>query len=257
MELHAGELSDVNRYLENRRGEKLADKEPDFRRILRYTGKFTPIQPGVRMIEIGTGTGSFPILSKLSGLHCEGLEISPQLVEHARRWGREVGAEPDIRLGNIETTDLGESVYDVIIASSVFEHIEFWRPALAKMYRALKPGGALFFESTNKWSIKSGELPPMPFYGWLPNWARYQLRKWIHGPEIMKLGIDFHQFSYAGLRRAFRQAGFLEAHDVFDLVETSNKSRLKARVIELCRRNRILRESMLLWLEGTTFVCVK
>jgi len=257
MELYAGQLSDVNRYLENRKGEKLADKEPAFQRILRYTGKFKPIHPGLRMIEIGTGTGFFPILSKLSGLNCEGLEISPQLIEHARSWGRELGAEPDIRLGNIETTDLGESVYDVIVASSVFEHIEFWRPALVKMYRALKPGGALFFESTNKWSVKSGELPPMPFYGWLPNWGRYQLRKIIHGPEIMKLGIDFHQFTYVGLRRAFRQIGFSKAHDVIDLVETSNKSRRKARLIELCRRNRLVREVVLLLYEGTTFVCIK
>lgn len=257
MEMHAGELSDVARYLENRRGAAVADLEPAFQRILRYTGKFKPIHPGLRMIEIGTGTGFFPILSKLSGLHCEGLEISPQLIEHARSWGRELGAEPDIRLGNIETTDLGESVYDVIIASSVFEHVEFWRPALAKMYRALKPGGALFFESTNKWSIKSGEFPPMPCYGWLPNWARYQLRKWIHGPEIMKLGIDFHQFTYRGLRRAFRQAGFSETHDIFDLVDTTNKSRLKTLVFEMGRKNRFLREAILFLFEGTTFVCIK
>src|SRR5687767_10919105 len=134
MELHRGELSDVNRYLENRKGVKLADKEPAFQRILRYVGKFKPIHPDLRMIEIGTGTGFFPILSKLSGLNCEGLEISPQLIEYARSWGRDVGAEPDIRRGSVETTDLGENVYDVIVASSVFEHIEFWRPAMAKMY---------------------------------------------------------------------------------------------------------------------------
>src|SRR5262245_14374720 len=107
MELHQGELSDVNRYLENRRGEQLADKEPSFRRILKYIGKFKPIHAGLRMIEVGTGTGSFLILSKLNGLNCEGIEISPQLAEHARSWGRALEAEPDIRLGNIETTDLG------------------------------------------------------------------------------------------------------------------------------------------------------
>ncbi len=257
MELYRGELSDVNRYLENRKGEKLADKEPFFERILRYTAKYKPIDPSLRMIEIGTGTGFFPILCKLSGLNCEGLEISPQLIEHARAWGKELGAEPDIRLGNIETVELGENVYDVIVASSVFEHIEFWRPALKKMYRALKPGGALFFESTNKWSITSGELPPMPCYGWLPNWARYNLRKLIHGRDIMKLGIDFHQFTYIGLRRAFREAGFSAAHDVIDLSDIEGKSALKAQLIERSRRNRLLREMVLFFFEGTTFVCVK
>src|SRR5580692_3924571 len=108
MECYGGELSDVSRYLENRRGERLADKEPQFRRILRYIGKFKPIHPGLRMIEIGTGTGFFPIMSKLAGLNCAGLEISPQLIEHARSWGKELGAEPDIQLGNMETVELGE-----------------------------------------------------------------------------------------------------------------------------------------------------
>jgi SAM-dependent methyltransferase len=257
MELYKEELSDVTRYLANRKGETLADKEPFFRRILSYIDKFKPIGPDLRMIEIGTGTGFFPILCKMSGLRCEGLEISPQLIEHARAWGRELGAEPDIRLGNIETVDLGESVYDVIVASSVFEHIEFWKPALEKVYRALKPGGALFFESTSKWSIQSGELPSMPCYGWLPNWGRYKLRTVIHGPEIMKLGIDFHQFTYMGLRRAFRSAGFSKAYDFFDLIDASNKTGPKALVIRQCRRHQLLRAGALVLVEATTFVCIK
>jgi SAM-dependent methyltransferase len=256
MELYKEELSDVTRYLTKRQFETLKDKEPFFRRILKYVGKYKPIGPDLRMIEIGTGSGSFPILCKLSGLQCEGLEISPQLVEHAHAWGKQLGAEPDIRLGNLEDEDLGEAVYDVIIASSVFEHVEFWRPGLEKMYRALKPGGALFFESTSKWSIKSGELPPMPCYGWLPNWARYRLRTIIHGPDIMKLGIDFHQFTFLGLRRAFRQIGFSQCHDIVDLAE-GNSSGKKALILNAARRSRLIREPLLLFFEATTFVCIK
>ena len=126
------------------------------------------------------------------------------------------------------------------------------------MYRALKPGGALFFESTNKWSFTSGELGAMPCYGWLPNWARYKLRIAIHGPDIMKLGIDFHQFTYVGLRRAFREVGFSEWHDVFDLIDTSqSRGALKDGIVNTARRSRAIRELMLFFFEGTTFVCIK
>jgi SAM-dependent methyltransferase len=256
MELYKEELSDVTRYLTNRQFETLKDKEGFFRRILKYVGKYKPISSDLRMIEIGTGSGSFPILCKLSGLQCEGLEISPQLVEHAHNWGKEMGAEPDIRLGNLEDEDLGEAVYDVIIASSVFEHVEFWRRGLEKLYRALKPGGALFFESTSKWSIKSGELPPMPCYGWLPNWARYRLRTILHGPDIMKLGIDFHQFTYLGLRRAFKQIGFSECHDIVDIKADGSSGR-KALLLKAAQRSRLVREPLLLLFEATTFVCIK
>jgi SAM-dependent methyltransferase len=256
MEVYKEELGDVTRYLNNHASETLEDKEPDFRRILKYVGKFKAIHPGLRMIEIGTGMGSFPILCKLSGLRCEGLEISRQLIEHAHNWGKRVGAEPDIRLGNLEEEDLGEAVYDVIVASSVFEHVELWRPSLEKLFRALKPGGALFFESTNKWSVKSGEFPPMPFYGWLPNWARYRLRKILHGPDIMKLGIDFHQFTYSGLRRVFRQIGFSQCHDVIDLIDADGNS-IKKRLLRAARKSQAIRIPCLLIVEATTFVCIK
>ena len=68
--------------------------------------------------------------------------------------GKRNGIVPDIELGNVEDTDIGKDRYDVIIASSVFEHVEYWRRGLEKVYTALKPNGALFFESTNKYMLR-------------------------------------------------------------------------------------------------------
>lgn len=257
MEIYRGELSDVTRYLANHEGEELAEREPEFRRIFGYVGRFKAVQPGMKLLEIGTGTGSIPILCRMNGLDCKGLEISQQLVDHGRAWGKSLGVEPDIELGNIETSDIGTEAYDVIIASSVFEHIEYWRPALAKVFRALKPGGALFFESTNKFSLVSGEYH-FPLYGWLPNSWRYRMRIAAQGPEIMKLGIDFNQFTYSGLRRAFRSVGFAEIHDVVELLDDSRpRNALKRAVIGLSRSVRPFREIVLVFHPATTFVCLK
>ena len=85
--------------------------------------------------------------------------------------GYAYGVVPEIALGNIEDTEIGTAQYDVIIASNVFEHVELWREGLRKIAVALKPGGLLFFESTNKFSFTSGEYSAFPlygFYGWLP-----------------------------------------------------------------------------------------
>ena len=135
--------------------------------------------------------GWFPILCKANGLQCKGLEISPQLIKAAIELGAENGIEPDIELGNVEETDIGTGQYDVIVASSVFEHVERWRDGLKRIYQALRPGGVLFFESSNKFSLKPTEYP-IPFYGALPDRMRYRLRIMAQGPEIMKLGIDFN-----------------------------------------------------------------
>jgi SAM-dependent methyltransferase len=258
MEIHYGELSDVDRYIRNQGPSTLEEKRAGFENLLRLIRKAKPVTASCRILEIGTGTGWFLLLCKLHGLHCKGLEISPQLIDFARGLGRSYGVEPDIDLGNLETADLGEAQYDVIICSSVFEHVERWEEGLRRVRQALAPGGALFFESTNKFSFTSGEWPAFPFYGWLPDRARYRLRRLAHGADIMKLGIDFHQFTYPRLRRAFRELGFSQVYDRIDLAEPeSMTSPLRRFAVRICRRSRPLRRLALTFIEATTFVCVK
>ena len=192
-------------------------------------GKITPfkaIDENTDMLEVGVGTGWFPILCKKKGLRCKGIEISRQLVEYAHEYGGRYGIEPDIELGNIEETEIGESRYDVIIATSAFEHVERWREGLGKIHRALRPGGLFYFYSTNKFSFRSGEFD-FPLYGWLPDAWRYRLRVSRQGEEIMKLGIEFNQFTFPQLRRAFRELGYTTVYDRLDLfcIDTSGSSK--------------------------------
>lgn len=258
MEIHQEELSDVQRYVENHKDIPLDKKEHDFDVLLRYLQQFRTIDGSLNMLEVGTGMGWVPIIAKKRGWRLRGVEIAPGLIEAGRDYGRRHGIEPDLVLGNIETYDLGENVYDVIIANSVFEHVENWRPGLERLYKALKPGGHLFFESTNKWSITSGELPSMPCYGWMPNWMRYRFRMALHGADIMKNGIDFHQFTYPGLRSFFKKLGFREIHDRVALVQphlVTNPT--KRRVVVFCKNNALAKHLVLTFFETTTFVCKK
>ena len=258
MEIHHEELSDIVRYIERRKDEDILKKEPQFDGILFYIEQFKKVDSSLKMAEVGTGMGWLPTLAKMRGLQCKGIEISPMLVQAGREYGRRYGVEPDLEVGNIETSDLGENLYDVIIANSVFEHVEHWETGLRTIYRALKPGGILFFESTNKWSIASGELPPMPCYGWLPNWGRYNLRKVIHGADIMKNGIDFHQFTYPGLRKAFRRIGFRQITDRVALIRPERIANPhKRRLAQFAQSNSLVRQLVLTFIEVTTFVCVK
>jgi SAM-dependent methyltransferase len=259
MRIHEQELTDVSRYVDSHKHVKLEDKQPEYELYLKRVTKFKEIGPETRILEVGTGTGWFPILCKKNGLQCKGLEISPQLVEYAREYGRSSGVEPDIELGNVEETDLGEAEYDVIIASSVFEHVEDWRTGLRNIHRALKPGGLFYFFSTNKFCPRSGEYR-FPLYGWLPNSLRFKLRVWRQGPDIMKLGIDFNQFTPCQLRRFFRKLGFTRIYDRFDITgpgNLRNPKPLKRAIVTACQRFRPLRELALWFLSGNMFVCVK
>jgi 2-polyprenyl-3-methyl-5-hydroxy-6-metoxy-1,4-benzoquinol methylase len=260
MQIHQEAIREIDRYIANEGTYELAHKIPSYERYLAFVAKIRKVEPGMRILEVGTGTGWFPILCKANGLNCKGLEISPQLLALGMEIGRRNGIVPDIELGNVEDTDLGRNQYDVIIASSVFEHVEYWRRGLEKVYAALKPNGVLFFESTNKYTLKfsATEYPALPFYGWLPDWARYGLRQRVHGKDVMKLGIDFTQFTYPMLRRAFKEIGFRQVLDVVDLVETERLSSAKRAVTNLSRSFPPARSAVLTFImQATTFVCAK
>ena len=99
MKIHHEELSDVRRYIDNQKQISLEEKEPHFRNILRAVQRFKPVDANTRMIEIGTGTGWFPLLCQLNGMPCEGLEISPQLIECAHEMGAKYNLTPQYPVG--------------------------------------------------------------------------------------------------------------------------------------------------------------
>jgi cyclopropane fatty-acyl-phospholipid synthase-like methyltransferase len=257
MKIHNEPLSDVDRYIEGHKSISLEEKEPHYRNILRAVKRYRSIDGSSRLLEIGTGMGWLPILCKKDGLQCKGLEISPQLIEFAKQWGAQCGIDPDIELGNIEDMDIGHERYDAIIASNVFEHVERWRDGIAKVYRALKPGGIVFFESTNKFSFTSGEYD-FPLYGWLPDQMRYRLRIARQGADIMKLGIDFHQFRHGLLRREFKKAGFSKILDRVQMADENHVStHWKKVVVRISKSFPPAKALSLTFADATRFICIK
>ena len=209
------------------------------------------------ILEIGIGIGWFPILCKMRGLRCEGIDISPQLVDHARAWGRELGVEPDVEIGNIETADLGECRFDAIVAADVFEHVEKWKAGLVAAHRALKSNGVFYFESTNKYSVHSDEYA-LPFYSWLPNRVRYGLRIVFDDPQIMKNGIDFNQFRHSQLRREFERIGFSTILDRVEMSQTDLvSSNFRRNMVSFARKMPWLKSGLLTFCDATRFLCIK
>jgi SAM-dependent methyltransferase len=263
MEIRQAELADVTRYIESHKQIAIEDMEPEFASMMWRLRRFKPVDTSTKMLEVGIGTGWFPIMCKMKGLSCKGMEISPQLVEYAKAFGRHCGIEADIELGNIEDADLGEGVYDIVVAASVFEHVEHWQDAIRGIYKALKPGGVLYFTSTNKFGLAEtfcSHEYKFPFYGWLPDAWRYRLRRSRQGDEIMELGIDFNQFTYPQLRRCFEEVGFstvLDMVEMFDPDHLNNPTMWKKTLLRALRRFKALKTIALVFAPGTSFVCIK
>ncbi|HKZ00908.1 MAG TPA: class I SAM-dependent methyltransferase [Pyrinomonadaceae bacterium] len=258
MHIHYEELTDVTRYIESHADLTLEDNKSTSENILRNLRRYSALDQHSRLLEIGIGMGWFQIYCRQQGLNIEGLEISPQLAEVARQIGRRYEQELDLKVGNIEQFDLGSNNYDAIIASSVFEHVEDWKSGVRKLFEALRPGGILYFDSTNKFSLVSGEYN-FPLYGWLPDSWRYRLRIARQGPDIMQLGIDFHQFTHSRLRRYFKKVGFAKVMDFVDFKDLSSNglAQWKRAVYRTLKKVRPLKHVALTFAPATIFICVK
>lgn len=257
METYQEAIPDIERYIRNH-SQGLEYYRPQYDGTRRNIERFYKIQPGkTKVLEIGCGTGWLPILFRKDGVECDGLEISWQLRDYAEKQAHEIGLETSgIRLGNIEKDEIGIGTYDIIVANSVFEHVEIWRPALEKVFRALRPGGLFQFSSTNKFSLTSGEHW-FPLYGWFPDQSRYKLRQMFDGPEIMKLGIDFNQFRYPLLDEVFKKIGYSKIYDRVDMKDPAEFSGMKAMLLSAAKNSGVVRSLIRTLDPATVLTCIK
>jgi 2-polyprenyl-3-methyl-5-hydroxy-6-metoxy-1,4-benzoquinol methylase len=105
------------------------------------------LKPGMRVVEVGCGTGLFTERLAKSGADITAVDISPDLLALARQ--RQNLDANRIRFveGKFEEIELPEK-YDAVIGSSVLHHLEV-EAALRKVHALLKPGGAMAFAEPN------------------------------------------------------------------------------------------------------------
>jgi 2-polyprenyl-3-methyl-5-hydroxy-6-metoxy-1,4-benzoquinol methylase len=234
-------------------------REQNFQADIDLFRKFRPIDSSSRFFEIGIGSGWFQVHCLRSGFECEGIELMPQLADVTMALGKRYGVKPKIRLGNIEVADIGIDAYDFVIAESVLEHVPGWQIAVRKAYDALKPGGVFYMCSSNKFSFLSGEFPPVPLYGWLPDATRRWIRAAVQGPDVVLI-MDVNQFRYPPLRKFLKNVGF---RDVLDYVEIKkitalNKpTPLRRAAMHLLKSSSLAKHLFLTFMGTTVFLCRK
>lgn len=114
-------------------------------RFIDATGVFA--RPGVRALEIGTGTGA--LLNELlkRGYSVRGVELNQALIDEGRA---HYGVLPVERVSGIRLPT-ADSEFDVVLSFDVFEHIEDSDAHLAEVARVLRPGGSYLLQTPQKW----------------------------------------------------------------------------------------------------------
>lgn len=104
------------------------------------------LKTGMRVLEIGCGTGFFTEMFVKTGAQIIGVDISKELLEKAR--GRNL-PEDRAKFLQARFEDFSfEEPFDAIIGSSVLHHLNI-EVALARIYGLLKPGAVMSFAEPN------------------------------------------------------------------------------------------------------------
>ncbi len=104
------------------------------------------LKPGMRVLEIGCGTGNFTEMFAESGAFIVAVDISSELLEIAKQ--RNLPENQVLFLNKrFEDCDL-IGPFDAVIGSSVLHHLDI-KPALNKIRELLKPGGRMCFAEPN------------------------------------------------------------------------------------------------------------
>jgi 2-polyprenyl-3-methyl-5-hydroxy-6-metoxy-1,4-benzoquinol methylase len=98
--------------------------------------------PPARVLELGCSHGAFVALLRWAGFDALGLEVSPWIVDYARKT-----YDVPMLLGTIEEQKLPAHSFDVIVLNDLLEHLPHPLDTLGHCVNLLKPDGMLLVQT--------------------------------------------------------------------------------------------------------------
>jgi len=133
---------------------KLLGVEAAHRHLIEHAA----IQPGDRLLEIGSGTGNLSILAKRLYPSAEviGIDPDPKALSMARKKAQRAGLDIEFQEAFSDQLSFPDASIDNVFSAFMLHHIqpESKIPSLREVLRLLKPGGVLLLAD-----FESGEHP--------------------------------------------------------------------------------------------------
>ena len=116
---------------------------PEAARLVQHAG----IAPGMKVLDVGCGTGVVAITVARLGGKVTALDLTPELLERAKENARLAQVNIEWHEGDAESLPFADHSFDAVL--SQFGHIFAPRPevALSEMLRVLKTGGTIAFST--------------------------------------------------------------------------------------------------------------
>lgn len=108
------------------------------------------VRKGMKVLDVGCGTGNFSI--KLAKMGCEviGIDISEEMLKVAEEKAKKEGLNIKFYNMDVYNMEYEADYFDGIVSVTAFEFLEEPEKAIEEMFRVLKPNGYLLIGTINK-----------------------------------------------------------------------------------------------------------
>lgn len=133
-------------YSEVNREELSTDRREAWKQVLVecIAARFPNREPDeIHVLEVGTGPGFFAILLAEAGYRVTAIDLTPSMLDEARRNAGKLCACIDFREMNAQNLAFDDESFDVIVSRNVTWNLPEPDLAYAEWVRVLKPGGML------------------------------------------------------------------------------------------------------------------
>jgi ubiquinone/menaquinone biosynthesis C-methylase UbiE len=174
-------------------------------------------------LELGCGTGFFTLNLMLAGIVERGevTDLSPGMVEVARRNAQSLGFEISGRVADAEQLPYDDESFDLVIGHAVLHHIPDVQRSLREVLRVLKPGGRFVFagEPTRHGDYIARRLSRFTWWAVTNVTRSPRLSQWRR-PQVeldsssraaaLEAVVDIHTFVPSELEQLGRDVGALD-----------------------------------------------
>src|SRR5215217_7622118 len=143
------------------------------------------------VLEVAVGTGrNFPFYPQ--GVRLTGIDLSPAMLEIARKRADELGVDAHLREGDAQELPFPEASFDTVVCTLSLCNIPNDRRGIAEMKRVLRPGGRLLLldhvrSSSKAWLGAQRVLEPL--------WWRFSCEHLLRRPleHVQAEGFEVEQ----------------------------------------------------------------
>lgn len=108
-----------------------------------------PAKESVKILDVGTGPGFFAINLALAGHQVCAVDVTEEMLAHARENAEAYGAKAEFVLYDGEHLPFADESFDLVVSRNVLWNLEKPEEALREWKRVLTPGGRMVYFDAN------------------------------------------------------------------------------------------------------------